>query len=67
MLREPADGGDGHAAHNLAMALKSPPPGTGYEPDRTAHLHYMGIATQSGFEASVASDPNWWRPKEGEA
>lgn len=64
LLRTLGDAGNGHAAHNLATALMTPAPAR--ERDQAGFKHYMAIATESGFEASVASDPDWWRPKDGE-
>ncbi|HXC53410.1 MAG TPA: hypothetical protein VN634_21165 [Candidatus Limnocylindrales bacterium] len=59
-LRTAADIGYGHAAHNLATALSTGGPDS--PPDRTEFLKYMEIAHRSGFEASVSSDPLWWKP-----
>jgi len=53
-LKVCADAGDGHAAHNL---------GTLYLRLNQKDLAnvYFQLAVDSGFEASVCSDPNWWK------
>jgi len=58
-LRSLADAGDGHAAHNLANSLFMG--GPGINPDPEEATRYMQIAYDSGFEASVSSDPLWWK------
>ena len=58
-LRSAADAGHGGAAHNLAVLYSGGWPGR--EPDKTRASAYFQIAVDSGFEASVASDPLWWK------
>jgi hypothetical protein len=59
LLRAAADAGDGHAAHNLAVALRM---GAPHVPPRPEEANsYFEIAVASGFEQSVATDPTWWR------
>ncbi len=59
LLRELADSGIGHAAHNLATALCSGVGAT--EQSREEFSHYMQIAVDSGFEKTISSDPLWWK------
>lgn len=59
LLRDLADNGIGHAAHNLAMALCSGVGAT--EQSREEFARYMQIAADSGFEETVSSDPMWWK------
>ena len=51
-LKVCAEAGDGHAAHNLgALYLRLDQP--------ESARRYFQLAVDSGFEATVASDPNW--------
>jgi hypothetical protein len=61
ILRGLADSGNGHAAHNLATALRTGPHGQS-ESAKLESRRYMQIAVDSGFEATVVTDPYWWRP-----
>jgi TPR repeat protein len=58
-LRMAADAGDGHAAHNLATILLQG--GLAVAADKDVARHYFQVAHDSGFEASISSDPLWWR------
>jgi hypothetical protein len=58
LLRRTADGGSGHAAHNLAVALNAGLPNLPADP--ALAQRYFQQAVESGFEASVSSDPYWW-------
>ena len=58
-LTTAADAGYGHAAHNLASCLFSGGPGVVRDAERAAR--YMQVAVDSGFEATVSSDPQWWK------
>lgn len=60
-LRRAADSGHGRAAHNLATALVTGGPGV--PPNRAEFSKYMEISYGSGFEATVSSDPLWWKRK----
>ena len=59
LLQAAADAGNGHAAHNLAVALRMGAPGV--PPRHDEANSYFEIAVTSGFEERVATDPNWWR------
>ena len=54
-LRSAADAGDGVAAHNLATILLSG--GPGIEADCEEAMRYLQRARDSGFEATVSSEP----------
>jgi len=53
-LKACADSGDGHAAHNLATLYVR-------QNQRELAAHYFQRAVDSGFEPSVATDPDWWK------
>jgi len=59
LLRRAAHAGYGHAAHNLATALVVGSPAS--PPNHEEARRYMQIAYDSGFEATVSSDPLWWK------
>ena len=59
LLLAAAEGGSGHAAHNLGTLYACGAPGV--EPDDGKSLHWYEKSLESGFEATVATDPTWFR------
>jgi TPR repeat protein len=55
-LRSAADAGDGVAAHNLATILLSGGPGVSSDCEEA--MRYLQRARDSGFEATVSSEPD---------
>jgi len=58
-LTAAASQGNGHAAHNLAALYLAPPPGI--EVNHEQARQWYQVAHDSGFEATVSSDPLWWK------
>ena len=58
-LTAAASRGNGHAAHNLATLYVAPPPGI--EVSHEKARQWYQVAYDSGFEATVSSDPLWWK------
>jgi TPR repeat protein len=59
-LMAAAEAGHGLAAHNLATALGTGGPGV--PADLEQARRFMRLAVDRGFEATVSTDPSWWRP-----
>ena len=58
-LTEAATKGSGLAAHNLGTLYSCPP--VGIEADHKKSQYWYQVAYDFGFEASVSSDPLWWK------
>lgn len=58
---EAAKNGSGHAAHNLGVLYATGAPGV--VPDSEKSQYWLNFALESGFEETVASDPEWFKPK----
>ena len=54
---EAAERGSGHAAHELGVLYSTG--GDGLEPDFDKSQHWFRKSVESGFEATIASDPEW--------
>jgi TPR repeat protein len=54
-----AEGGNGRAAHNLGTLYFTGAPGV--SPDATKSQIWFSRALESGFEATVATDPQWFK------
>jgi len=54
-----AELGSGHAAHELGILYISGGPGV--EPDYEKSQYWLEISLKSGFEGSVATDPEWFK------
>lgn len=59
LLLSLAQAGHGRAAHNLGVLYITGAPGVA--PDSERAQFWLGKSYDSGFEASVASDPLWFR------
>lgn len=56
-----AELGSGHAAHELGVLYISGGPGV--EPDYEKSQYWLEKSLESGFESSIATDPEWFRKK----
>lgn len=54
-----AQQGSGHAAHNLGVLYITG--GTNLEPDLEKSRYWLQKSLDSGFEATIASDPEWFK------
>ncbi|MBM4207360.1 MAG: hypothetical protein FJ190_04860 [Gammaproteobacteria bacterium] len=54
-----AQQGSGHAAHNLGVLDITG--GKDLEPDLEKSQYWLQQSLESGFEATVASDPEWFK------
>ena len=59
LLLKAANGGSGHAAHNLGTLYATGAPGI--EANKDKSLKYYEQAVESGFEETVATNPTWFR------
>jgi len=56
---EAAKQGSGHAAHELGVIYITG--GEGLKPDYEKAQHWLQISLESGFEATISSDPEWFK------
>lgn len=56
-----AEQGNGHAAHELGVLYISGGPGV--EPNHEKSQYWLEKLLASGFESSIATDPEWFRKK----
>jgi len=56
---EAAELGSGHAAHELGVLYKVG--GEGVEPNKDKSLYWFEKSLESGFEETIATDPEWFR------
>jgi TPR repeat protein len=54
-----AQQGSGHAAHNLGVLYITG--GTNLEPDLEKSQYWLQKSLESGFEVTIASDPEWFK------
>jgi TPR repeat protein len=59
LLLKAAEAGSGQAAHNLGTLYIVGGPGVKADPVKSRHWFEKALA--SGFEATVSSDPTWFR------
>ena len=59
LLLAAAEAGNGHAAHNLGTLYATGGPGVPV--DREKSVFWFERALESGFEATVSSDPAWFK------
>lgn len=59
LLLEAAKLGSGHAAHELGVLYIAG--GKGVEPNREKSQYWLNKSLESGFEATVATDPMWFK------
>jgi len=56
---EAANQGSGHAAHELGVLYITG--GEGLEPSFEKSQYWLQKSLESGFEATIASDPEWFK------
>jgi TPR repeat protein len=56
---EAANQGSGHAAHELGVLYITG--GEGLEPNHEKSQYWLQKSLESGFEATIASDPEWFK------
>jgi len=54
-----AEMGSGHAAHELGVLYITGGPGV--EPNREKGQYWLEKSLESGFESTIATDPEWFR------
>lgn len=59
LLLEAARAGSGHAAHNLGTLYATGGPGVDADPVKSRRFYVQAL--DSGFEESIATDPEWFR------
>lgn len=59
LLLKAAESGSGHAAHELGVLYITG--GEGVEQNREKSQYWLEKSLESGFEATIASDPEWFR------
>lgn len=59
LLLKAAESGSGHAAHELGILYIGG--GKGVEPNREKSQYWFEKSLESGYEATIASDPEWFR------
>lgn len=59
LLLRAADLGSGHAAHELGVLYITG--GEGVAPDHEKSQYWLDKSLESGFEGTIASDPEWFR------
>lgn len=59
LLIKEAEAGSGHAAHNLGTLYCTG--GDGVPVDKAKSMKYYEQALASGFEETIATDPEWFR------
>jgi len=56
---EAAIHGSGHAAHELGVLYITG--GNGIDPDFNKSQYWLQISLESGYEGTIASDPEWFK------
>ena len=56
-----AEMGSGHAAHELGVLYITGGPGV--EPNSEKSQYWLEKSLESGFESTIATDPEWFRKK----
>ncbi len=59
LLLAAAEAGNGHAAHNLATLYAAGGPGVCSDFEKSTFWYQRAV--DSGFEATVSSDPEWFK------
>lgn len=59
LFLEAANHGSGHAAHELGVLYITG--GNGIEPNHEKSQYWLQISLESGFEGTIASDPEWFK------
>jgi TPR repeat protein len=59
LLLKAAEAGSGHAAHELGVLYIVG--GEGLEPNHEKSQYWLEKSLASGFEKTIASDPEWFR------
>lgn len=61
LLTKAAEAGSGHAAHELGVLYTTG--GKGLNPDHEKSQYWFEKSLESGFEKTIATDPEWFRKK----
>jgi TPR repeat protein len=59
LYMEAAKQGSGHAAHELGVIYITG--GEGLKPDFEKAQYWLQISLESGFEATISNDPEWFK------
>ena len=62
LLLEAAALGSGHAAHELGVLYIAGGPGV--KADKEKSRYWLEVSFESGYESTIATDPEWFRRNE---